>query len=255
MLGVYFSGSGNTKFCLRQFLKYYDKRAEIISIEDSQVRGKIKKHKNIVFAYPIYFSNLPKIVRDFLNVNNAAFKNKNVFIIATMGLFSGDGTGCSARLFRSYGAKVIGGLHLKMPDCISDEKALKRSFKKNKKLINNADKKIEMAVKKLKSKNPTKEGLGFIYHIVGLFGQRLWFYNKTKKYSNKLKINLEKCIGCGKCIHSCPMNNISISNKKAIPKGQCTMCYRCINQCPQQAITLLGKRIVSQHHIKEYTKR
>jgi len=41
---------------------------------------------------------------------------KNIFIIVAMGLFSGDGTGCTARLFRKYGADVIGGLHLKMPD-------------------------------------------------------------------------------------------------------------------------------------------
>lgn len=254
MLGVYFSGSGNTKFCLEQFLKYYNKKSEIVSIEDSKANEKIKKHKNIVFAYPIYFSNLPKIVGDFLNNNKDAFKNKNVFIIATMGLFSGDGTGCAARLFCSYGAKIIGGLHLKMPDCISDEKALKRPYEKNKQLIIEANKKIKVSVKRLQDGDPTKEGLGFIYHMAGLFGQRLWFYNKTKEYSDRLNIDSDKCIGCGKCICSCPMNNLLFKNKKAISKGQCTMCYRCINLCPQQAITLLGKKVISQHHIEEYTK-
>ena len=33
---------------------------------------------------------------------------------------------------QSYGAEVIGGLHLNMPDCIADEKALKRPLEKNK---------------------------------------------------------------------------------------------------------------------------
>ena len=43
-----------------------------------------------------------------------------------MGLFSGDGAGILARRLRKYGAQIIGGLHLKMPDSIADEKALKR---------------------------------------------------------------------------------------------------------------------------------
>ena len=42
------------------------------------------------------------------------------FIIATMGLFSGDGAGMLARLLKNYGAIIVGGLHLKMPDSICD---------------------------------------------------------------------------------------------------------------------------------------
>ena len=52
-------------------------------------------------------------------------------MIATMGLFSGDGAGVLARLLKKYGAKITGGLHLKMPDSIADEKVLKRPLEKN----------------------------------------------------------------------------------------------------------------------------
>ena len=51
---------------------------------------KVTYHKDIIFAYPIYYSNLPKIVRDFICENSDIWKGKRVFIIATMGLFSGD---------------------------------------------------------------------------------------------------------------------------------------------------------------------
>jgi hypothetical protein len=52
-----------------------------------------------------------------------------------MGLFSGDGTGCSARLLKKYGAKIVGGLHIKMPDCIGDVKLLKKTLDANKNII------------------------------------------------------------------------------------------------------------------------
>ena len=69
------------------------------------------------------------------------WQGKKVFVMATMGLFSGDGAGILARLLHKYGAEIIGGLHLKMPDSIADEKALKRSLEKNRELVEQAQKK------------------------------------------------------------------------------------------------------------------
>ena len=200
----------------------------------------------------VYFSNLPKIMRDFILNNREAFEGKKVFIIATMGLFSGDGAGCAERLLAQYGAHIIGGLHLKMPDCIGDEKALKKTPEQNKQLVKAAEAKIKDAAHKFKSNTPTQEGLGFLYHMAGLFGQRLWFYNKTKDYSDKLKIDADKCVGCGACVQLCPLGNLKITDKKAQANGKCTMCYRCVSNCPKQAITLLGKTLYEQCKIENY---
>jgi hypothetical protein len=65
---------------------------------------------------------VPKILRDFIIQNKELWENKKVFVIATMGLFSGDGAGILGRLLQQYGAEIIGGLHLKMPDSIGDKK-------------------------------------------------------------------------------------------------------------------------------------
>ncbi len=59
---------------------------------------------------------------------------------------SGDGAGCGARLLKKYGANIIGGLHLKMPDCIGDVKLLKKTLKQNKQLVKCAENKIVNAV-------------------------------------------------------------------------------------------------------------
>lgn len=100
MIGIYFSGSGNTKYCLEKFLAVYDPNAEMVSLEDAYAVEKLSHHQDVIFAYPIYYSNLPKIVRDFICNHREVWRGKRVFIIATMGLFSGDGAGVSARLFR-----------------------------------------------------------------------------------------------------------------------------------------------------------
>ena len=79
MIGVYFSGTGNTKYCLERFLKYYNDN-KLYSIEDKNCIKEIKENSYIALAYPIYYSDLPIIVRNFIVDNKEIFKNKNIFI-------------------------------------------------------------------------------------------------------------------------------------------------------------------------------
>lgn len=111
---------------------------------------------------------------------------------------------------------------------------------------------IKSAVYNLKNGTPTKNGLGFWCHIAGLLGQRLWFYRKTQAYSDKIQINSDTCIKCGKCALVCPMNNLSLSKGKIVANGRCTLCYRCVNQCSKKAITILGKKVISQSSIYDF---
>lgn len=252
MIGLYFSGTGNTKYCVEKFVSQVDKTASCISIEDNNLYSFLENETEIVFGHPTQFSNIPIFVRDFIEKNAQLFTGKNIFIISTMGLFSGDGAGCSARIFKKYRANILGGLHLKMPDCIGDSTLLKKSAKENKQLILDADKKIEVASQRFLNNNPTQNGLSIFSHIAGLFGQRLWFSSKTKSYKEKPNIDAEKCIGCGKCVSLCPTHNLSIKNNKATRENQCTMCYRCVSYCPTQALTILGKAVVEQIYLGKY---
>jgi len=252
LIGIYFSGTGNTRHCVEEFVRCYDDGSAAVSIETPDIIEIIADHDFIVFGYPVYFSNMPKIVRDFIVAHRSCFQDKKIFIIATMGLFSGDGAGCSARLFKKYGANIVGGLHLLMPDCIGDEKLLKRGPAKTKAIIEQGDAKIRFAVQRLKEGKPTKEGLNIFYHLAGLFGQRLWFYRKTATYKDKPHIDRDKCIGCGRCAQLCPLKNIEIREAKAASKGKCTMCYRCFSHCPAQALTILGKHVYEQYRFEEF---
>lgn len=250
MTGIYFSGTGNTKYCLSVFL---DKPCgKMFSIEDKNAVPALKSDNDIVFAYPIYYSSLPKIVHDFIVRNKDLWAEKNIYIIVTMGLFSGDGTGVSARLFRKYGANVTGGLHLRMPDCIGDVSALKKSEEENKKLIEAARFKAENAAKLFTEGKPVREGMNFFSRLAGLFGQRLWFGFKTRNYSESPSFDSGKCVGCGICAESCPMKNIRVENGKAAGGNRCTMCYRCFSKCPKQAITIIGKKVIEQYRAEKY---
>lgn len=253
MIGIYLSGTGNTKHCIEKLIHLLDETARAIPIENEEAIEGLSQHDFIVLAYPIQLSNSPVMVRDFIKRNSNLWKGKQVLCVATMGLFSGDGAGCSARLLKKCGANVVGGLHIQMPDSVCDVKLLKKSLEQNREIIKAADKKIEEWAERIKQGKYPKDGLCFYDRVAGFFGQRLWCYNKTKSYSDKLKIN-DNCIGCGLCVSLCPMKNLDLKNSKAIAGNQCTMCYRCISLCPRQAITLLGDKVVEQCRYERYAK-
>lgn len=108
-----------------------------------------------------------------------------------------------------------------------------KGIEQNRKIIRQADEKIENTVGQIRQGTYSQEGLSLIAHMAGLFGKRLWFYRKTVGYTDKLKIS-DNCTGCGLCVSLCPMENILIKDGRAVADNKYTMCYRCISRCPQK---------------------
>ena len=247
MLGLYFSGTGNTRYCVEQFVSAVENGAKSFSIEDSNIINELPKHDIIVFGFPIYYSNLPKIVKDFIAENANVFKGKKVFIIATKALFNAYGVGHATNLFKKYGAEYIGSLQVYMPNNIWDSPNGILFSKNYIKIYKKADEKIAKAAQKYEDNKPTKSGLNILNLVFGAVLKILPFYPKTSNYISAPKIDNEKCTGCEKCVNICPMNNIENVNDKAVSSDRCTICYRCFSYCPEQALTILGKKVYDQY--------
>jgi uncharacterized protein (DUF169 family)/NAD-dependent dihydropyrimidine dehydrogenase PreA subunit len=66
---------------------------------------------------------------------------------------------------------------------------------------------------------------------------------------SKIKIDLDECIGCGKCVEICPNNVYELKEKKPLIANEdaCALCGICADQCPKNAIELEMKIDVAKY--------
>ena len=53
-----------------------------------------------------------------------------------------------------------------------------------------------------------------------------------------IQVDLDKCVGCGDCIPSCPLGLLEIVGEKAQIKDGCTLCGACQESCNYEAILI-----------------
>ena len=66
MVGIYLSGTGNTKWCVERLIHHLNEQAQAIPIEDIRIPQSIRENQTIILAYPVQYSNVPLMIRDFI---------------------------------------------------------------------------------------------------------------------------------------------------------------------------------------------
>lgn len=51
-----------------------------------------------------------------------------------------------------------------------------------------------------------------------------------------MQVRIEKCKGCGACVHDCPQAAIRLVKKKAVIGDACSQCAACLKVCPEDAL-------------------
>ena len=84
-----------------------------------------------------------------------------------------------------------------------------------------------------------------------------WVKKLAKKYlTKKVKIDKDKCRGCGKCVTHCPAQALKVVDKKArLTQSKCIRCYCCQELCPFDAVRLKKTFMYRIIHTFSHTKK
>jgi len=243
----YFSGTGNTKYAVDYFVSQINKKgfdANSYSIEYELEFDLITKVSDIVlFFYPIYVSDLPNNMKEF--INNLPNQKLDVGTICTQYMFSGDGGYVFNKKLRKKGYNHKWSFQVNMPNnlclpsfpikTIDDYQKLEPKLVKSKK-------KIDKIVEIIASEKKHLSDKGILNLIAGLT-QRPFYNFSISKNQKSLNVNTDKCTRCALCISACPKNVIVEEGDIVdhFDKKNCVSCFRCINFCPFEAIEYNGK--------------
>lgn len=243
----YYSGTGNTWYVankLKHYLANNTGPCDILSIEDLSiltVKSKINNADIIGFGFPIYASDIPDPMKQFMQKIRIS-KEKKVMLFCTQHFFSGDGTRIATEFLNVSNEQIMWAKHFNMPNNICFTNKLKYTNDKNK--INNILKKTNIEIKKfsicISQNRKFLQDFSTRYKILGNL-QRPLYRKFVRFFRGKFKIDTDKCSCCGICFNVCPVDNIVYKNSKYIIKKNCALCMRCYNFCPNEAIIFNNK--------------
>ena len=248
----YFSGTGSTWWVTVQFKKIAEKRdhnVELYSIEQVNEIDlqKIVSSADIVgFAYPIYGSDMPNIMKSFLvdKIKKIELDHKiPVLVLTSMLFFSGDGALMTNKYLDNAKMELRWTKNISLTSNISIPgfKVNPVSKEKLDRRMSNANEILEEFV--INIENGKKQ----LRPQWGLGGRFLgWIQRISEPFMEKVikfSADPDRCIKCLKCVKECPVENIVYEeiSEKITFNNNCIWCMRCYTRCPTQAVLVRGR--------------
>ena len=234
-LGIYFTGTGNTKRVCDKAQEELEKRGHSLDTVDV-INGDVfdlQDYDGLFVFYPIFAFNCPKPVIKYVKKIKKLDQAIPCVIMKQSGehLFWNNASSLYlTSLLKRRNIIVHNEYHYLMP----------YSF-----IFRHSD---FMAYRMLK----TMEGLLPLdldlflkqqdVHLKRFFFDRPFaFLLRIQWWGGRFnglfyKVQKNKCTKCMKCINDCPAKNVSLKNDKIKFGYQCLMCQKCVMYCPKQAI-------------------
>ena len=232
---LYFSATGNTEFIAKEIAERIgDEALNLLERIKTGDKTPIHSEKPFVICAPIYVCEIPRFMTKFLKAQTFT-GSKDVYFILTSGGYCGPAGNLLRKIFKSKKMNCHGHAEFRMPRnyVVSDSYPMLERGQAEERIIESYNRLDQVASDILAGNKLTARHVYLFETLITLPFNPVWCkYKLTAKdfYAE------DTCIGCGKCVKLCPLNNIKLVDKKPIWGKSCTHCMSCISNCPTKAI-------------------
>jgi len=232
----YFSGTGNTLLVVKKMKNTFEEKGIDVNlhrIEESSSSNVSLEH-TIGIAFPVaVFSTYP-FIWDFIKALPHA-NGTRIFMVDTLGGFSGGIVGPLRRIVEKKGYFPIGALEIQMPPnifYIQDEDTNRNKIQKG--LLKAKIYAWDLVDGTTKwDRTPI---LSDAMHLFSIGALKLTDTNLHQKYF-LFDVDQKKCDKCRICVDMCPTQNIKMEQEEfPVHDLKCQYCLRCVALCPKRAI-------------------
>lgn len=236
----WFSGTGNSHYVAQQLAEQLNDR--LIAVSDALLSQNydyaLQQGESIGFVFPTYSWGPAPVVLDFIrNMKVAGVTSATYCYMVTT---CGDDVGLSVPIFdktlRKQGLTLQGAFSVQMPNnyiCMKGFDVDPDQVRQQK--LRAAPERIAHVAMRIAEHRCTTDVVTGRWRWVKSRIIRPWF----KRYAMSDKpfhADSAACIGCGKCVETCPMRNIELHDGLPEWHGRCAMCLACVHHCPVRAI-------------------
>lgn len=235
----YFSGLGNTAYAAKKIAEYIGDKCFFIPHVKPEVQ-KFEYGEGLGILFPIYSWGVPPIVIDFIKsldedfISDIKKKGSAVWAVCIYGDEAGNAIKMLQKTFRFRGLELIGAWGITAPNTyvllpgfdVDSQEVEKKKLEK-------AQIRIKEIAEKIKSGSwevDVKRG-SFPALRSAIYPGFIKYGMNTKKWHFS-----SACVRCGKCVKSCPINNICMGNEGPEWGTNCISCLACYHNCPYHAV-------------------
>ena len=242
---LYFTGTGNSRYLARRIaegleMPLYDLNACIKAGNAAPVQT----GRDVVLVTPTYAWRIPRVVSQWLG-NTELTGAERIWFVMDCGNEIGNAAGYNRQLAVQKQLQYMGTAQIIMPENYiamfnAPQKEQARS------IVEQAEPALQKVLAQLKAGQEFPPPREKLYDRLMSGPVNPVFYRFFVK-ADAFRAT-DACIGCGKCVELCPLNNIHLENGKPVWGKNCTHCMACICYCPKEAIEY-GKRAGESHGI------
>lgn len=217
----YFSGTGNSKHAA---LSMGDAHAINVAnaIKNNEYEYTLEAGEAVGFAYPVYYSSLPKSMLDFVRKVKINGDITYMYALVTSGGGPGGSGYILQRELKKNGYKLDAYFHVRMPSNYIFMSSLADDASEFNKIIMDAEPVLESIAADVNNRKCTNPHWSAIDKFLSFI-----MYPLSDRYMSAKKFYADDtCTGCGGCAAKCPLSSITMTDGK--PKWTQNKCERCM---------------------------